>query len=134
VGIHKGAVDMDRFWSKVAKGADDACWLWQAGRFKSGYGAFAMRPHTKRAHRVAWELVNGPIPDGLHVLHECDTPPCCNPAHLFLGTHADNMRDRQSKGGYPTKPVPDRREYKREWMRNYRAKQRAGKDSDGCRM
>lgn len=51
----------------------------------------------KRSHRVAWELTHGPIPDSLHVLHRCDNPPCCRPAHLFLGTHVVNMADRSSK-------------------------------------
>ncbi len=50
------------------------------------------------AHRAAWEYTRGPVPAGLFVLHRCDNPPCCNPAHLFLGTQADNMADMQAKG------------------------------------
>lgn len=51
-----------------------------------------------RSHRAAWELTHGPVPDGLFVLHRCDNPPCCNPAHLFLGTRGDNNRDARAKG------------------------------------
>lgn len=89
-----------RFWSKVAK--TDSCWLWKAGVNK-GYGQFAFSIHKhvpwmRQAHRVAWELSNGSIPAGLSVLHRCDVPLCVNPAHLFLGTHTDNMRDMVAKG------------------------------------
>jgi hypothetical protein len=89
-----------RFWSKVHIGNPDDCWEWQAGRNKDGYGHFFVSPQLRgqRANRVAWELTNGPIPKGLDVLHTCDNPPCCNPAHLFLGTHLDNMHDRDNKG------------------------------------
>ncbi|MGH7024521.1 MAG: HNH endonuclease signature motif containing protein [Caulobacteraceae bacterium] len=53
---------------------------------------------TRYAHRLAWELANGPIPDGLLILHKCDNPVCCNPDHLFLGTAADNHADCAAKG------------------------------------
>lgn len=92
-----------RFWSKVDRsGGPDACWEWQAGRRPGGYGSFGVQIDEWRtmalAHRVAWELTNGPIPDGLWVLHRCDNPPCCNPAHLFLGTPKDNTQDAVYKG------------------------------------
>lgn len=68
------------------------------GKSGDGYGAFWFGRKRVGTHRVAWLLCNGPIPSGLHVLHRCDTPACVNPDHLFLGTHQDNMRDRDAKG------------------------------------
>lgn len=95
----------DRFWSKVAIAGPDDCWLWTAGLAKSGYGMIGVgRPSDRieSSHRIAWTLANGPIPGGLYVLHRCDVRRCCNPAHLFLGTHADNMRDVAEKGRWRT--------------------------------
>jgi hypothetical protein len=66
----------------------------------------------RRAHRVAWILANGPIPPGLFVCHRCDNPPCCNPAHLFLGTPGDNARDRNRKGRHG-QPVGESNPYSR---------------------
>lgn len=75
-----------------------SCWVIDGWHQKHGYGLFQFRGEQKLAHRVAYELFVGPIPDGLHVLHHCDNPPCCNPTHLWLGTHADNMADMARKG------------------------------------
>ena len=90
--------DIARFWAKVRK--TDGCWLWTAGTFarRYGYGQFGLNGHPHKAHRLAWEFTNGPIPEGLSVLHHCDNPPCVNPAHLFLGTRGDNTRDMMMKG------------------------------------
>ena len=73
---------------------------------RDGYGRLKHHGKPDAAHRVAWELTNGPIPDGLGVLHHCDNPPCCQTdptegypdGHLFLGTTADNMADKAAKG------------------------------------
>jgi hypothetical protein len=74
------------------------CWQWTKSVQVSGYGQFTMDNKLIRAHRFAWLLFNGPVPDGILVCHKCDNPPCCNPEHLFLGTHADNARDKVLKG------------------------------------
>ena len=87
---------IDRFWSKVDCSGD--CWLWKHSTFHNGYGQFKVQERNLRAHRVAWEITHGGIPDGLFVLHSCDNPRCCNPAHLRLGTHRENMADMQRKG------------------------------------
>lgn len=94
--------DISRFWTKIAITANsDKCWEWQAGCTDSGYGHFMVggrKGGTEKSHRVAWELTNGAIPDGLWVLHSCDNRKCCNPAHLFLGTNYDNVQDMMQKG------------------------------------
>jgi hypothetical protein len=91
----------ERFWSKVDY--DKAgCWLWTASLNEWGYGWFGVydgeRWRMRGAHRVAYELAFGPIPEGLRVLHTCDDPRCVNPEHLFLGDQFDNMRDMAAKG------------------------------------
>jgi hypothetical protein len=86
------------FWARVKKSeAPDDCWLWAGAVNKAGYGQFSKGYGCTLAHRYAWELVNGPIPLGLQICHKCDVPPCCNPAHLWLGTQKDNMADCVAK-------------------------------------
>jgi hypothetical protein len=75
----------------------DSCWLWTGRLQPSGYALITVKQKGRSVHRLAWEVANGPIPDGLFVLHRCDVRHCLNPAHLFLGTHGDNMRDMFAK-------------------------------------
>lgn len=92
----------ERFWIKVDRSDPNGCWNWQGYLYKNGYGcAGGMnigKIRDRLAHRIAWRLVHGDIPEGMHILHACDNPPCVNPAHLSLGTRSDNMLDASQKG------------------------------------
>lgn len=92
--IANGSSIFFRFFDKVLVG--DGCWEWQGYCDVDGYGRF--KGEEQMAPRMAWRLWYGLIPDGMHVLHKCDHPPCVRPDHLFLGTPLDNAKDRDAKG------------------------------------
>lgn len=89
------------------------CWEWTGFLDNKGYGRMNVARTTgvgrtsQGAHRVSWVIENGPIPNGLHVLHSCDNPKCVNPGHLRLGTHQDNMKDASERGRYPRRKGSD---------------------------
>lgn len=100
---HRAAPIADRFWGNVDVGDADACWEWRGYVNPDGYGR--VRDDDGKlagTHRVAYRLEHGSVPNSqtgdLRVLHHCDNPPCCNPAHLYLGTQKDNARDRSQRG------------------------------------
>lgn len=91
--------DIDRFWGHVDNfGEWSKCWNWKSGLTSDGYGKFKAKGKTLIASRVAYYLATRYLPDYLFVCHKCDNPKCCNPAHLFLGTHTDNLQDASNKG------------------------------------
>lgn len=86
------------FWPFIDKTGAGGCWIWTAGVSGAGYGTLKIHGQRRVAHRVSYELANGPIEGGLFVLHRCDVRRCCNPEHLFLGEQQDNMDDMRQKG------------------------------------
>lgn len=126
-------------------GVAGKCWGWKRAISSNGYGAIGVDGGLKGTHVLAYELWVGPVPEGLHVLHHCDNPPCCNPEHLRVGTREDNMQDMVSRGrsrngrearthcpqGHPLSGdnlyvYPNGRrncqECRRRWKREYRAR------------
>ncbi len=97
---HKKRPLEERFWEKVDTYGE--CWFWIGCIDPLGYGRITVKTqsgwNSTYTHRVAWSFANGPIPKGKQVLHDCDTPPCVRLEHLYLGTPADNMRDRDMRG------------------------------------
>jgi hypothetical protein len=93
------------FWENVDKTGD--CWLWTASLRGAGYGQVRYKGKQQIAHRVAWILTHGPIPDGMLVRHKCDVLRCVRPDHLELGTHADNTRDMDERGRRGTRKLTD---------------------------
>lgn len=102
----------ERFWRHVEIAGEDDCWAWTGGRQGKGYGQFWLsHGQPLGAHRYAWMIANGrPIPPGNVVMHSCDNPPCVNPAHLRVGTVADNARDCAAKGRNPGNRTRARRQ------------------------
>jgi hypothetical protein len=96
MGVYPRSTAEERLERDVDRSGE--CWVWTSKHNDLGYGMLMVNYQRWYAHRLAWTLANGPIPDGLCVLHRCDNPPCVRPAHLFLGTRTDNAKDRDQKG------------------------------------
>jgi hypothetical protein len=112
-----------RFRDKVdASAGPDGCWLWTDRRIKRyGYGQFNVRTDAGpwkpvRAHRMAWTLMHGAIPDGKVIMHTCDVTHCVNPRHLRIGTQADNLSDMRAKGRGFGALTPDQVRLARAWL------------------
>jgi hypothetical protein len=105
--------DIERFWAKVSRGNPAECWNWKGGANARGYGRFKVGRRLYSPHRIAFELAYGRIVEcrdyhGTVVMHLCDNPRCCNPAHLRAGRQIHNVRDMIAKGRKPVQVGTDR--------------------------
>ena len=110
----------DRLWAQVdASGGPDACWPGNGHTDTGGYGQLRVCGRQVKAHRYAYLLRVGPIPNGQSVLHACDHKLCCNPSHLRTGTHTDNMQDRTSRGRHPIAVLCPEAVRRARWLHDY---------------
>lgn len=127
------AVYIERFTARCIT-RESGCIEWQGAKNDKGYGQVVLGKARVYAHRFFWEVENGPIPDGMQVLHKCDNPPCVNTAHHFLGTHLDNSRDKVAKGRaknrYTGKATCPRGH---QWTPENTVKRKDGKTCRACR-
>lgn len=102
MALRDDATLVARFWAKVDRLSVGECWPWKGSRHPKGYGRIRVGGKYGElisSHRVSWEIAHGRmVPEGKQVCHSCDNPPCCNPDHLWLGSNADNVADKVSKG------------------------------------
>lgn len=123
----------DRFWSKVNK--TDSCWVWTGAVNQDGYGNLRYKGATRRAHRVAWELTNGQIPDKFVLDHLCRNTSCVNPLHLEVVSFAENIRRRKATGTYRGRTAgysPRRKARIREYMKVYMRERRRLTKEEGA--
>lgn len=118
----------ERFWEKVAKSRPDDCWLW-TGSGDGRYGTLYVNGKHYRAHRLSWEIINGPMPRHLDACHHCDIPACVNPLHIFPGTPRENALDAQRKGIIPPLDIVRKRKSRGRrvaaWRKRHPVKYRA---------
>lgn len=99
---------IDWIQSRVMIDPNSGCWLWTGATSGGGYGFVSRNGRRIAAHRLSYQIVNGPIADGLFICHKCDTPPCVRPDHLFAGTHTENMLDSSAKRRHWMHRTPER--------------------------